>query len=128
MRAALERRRALSAERVGRRLTAILAADVVGYSRLMALTKRRSLAQLNAKVAIVFRSTIFARAPCPKRRDPLIRKSRALRRSSGTHNLKRPAGVRFAAQHCNSTYRAIPGSRRAAVGIRTHAIKTARLK
>jgi hypothetical protein len=35
VRAALERRRALATERVERRLTAILAADVAGYSLLM---------------------------------------------------------------------------------------------
>src|ERR1700682_3513241 len=38
----------LSAERVGRRLAAILAADVAGYSRLMGLDEAGTLARLNA--------------------------------------------------------------------------------
>jgi TolB-like protein/Tfp pilus assembly protein PilF len=44
--AALERRRALSTERVERRLTAILAADVAGYSRLTGLDEEGTHAQL----------------------------------------------------------------------------------
>jgi adenylate cyclase len=39
-------RAALSTERVERRLTAILAADVAGYSRLMGADEERTLAQL----------------------------------------------------------------------------------
>src|SRR5262249_3893726 len=46
MRAALERRRALATERVERRLTAILAADVAGYSRLTGLDEEGTHAQL----------------------------------------------------------------------------------
>ncbi len=38
----------MSAERVQRRLTAILAADVAGYSRLMGLDEAGTLARLNA--------------------------------------------------------------------------------
>jgi adenylate cyclase len=38
----------LSAERVERRLAAILAADVAGYSRLMGLDEAGTLARLNA--------------------------------------------------------------------------------
>ena len=43
-----EREIALSAERVERRLTAILAADVAGYSRLMGADEEGTLAQLKA--------------------------------------------------------------------------------
>jgi class 3 adenylate cyclase/pimeloyl-ACP methyl ester carboxylesterase len=46
MRAALERRRALATERVERRLTAILAADVAGYSRLTGLDEEGTHARL----------------------------------------------------------------------------------
>jgi TolB-like protein len=46
MRPALERRSALANERVERRLTAILAADVAGYSRLMGTDEEGTLAQL----------------------------------------------------------------------------------
>jgi TolB-like protein len=48
MRAALERRLALATERVERRLTAILAADVAGYSRMMGKDEEGTLAQLKA--------------------------------------------------------------------------------
>jgi adenylate cyclase len=39
---------ALATERVERRLTAILAADVAGYSRLMGIDEEGTLARLNA--------------------------------------------------------------------------------
>jgi class 3 adenylate cyclase len=48
MRLALERRRALPSERVERRFTAIFAADVAGYSRLMGADEEGTLAQLKA--------------------------------------------------------------------------------
>src|SRR5207248_2943462 len=44
----LPRRAPLGTERVERRLTAILAADVAGYSRLMGVDEEGTLAQLKA--------------------------------------------------------------------------------
>jgi class 3 adenylate cyclase len=44
----------LAAERVERRLTAILAADVAGYSRLMGADKEGTLAQFKAHRRVVW--------------------------------------------------------------------------
>ena len=43
-----------TAERIERRLTAILAADVVGYSRLMSADEEGTLAQLKGHRSAIF--------------------------------------------------------------------------
>jgi adenylate cyclase len=50
----------LTAERVERRLTAVLAADVAGYSRLMGLDEEGTLAQLKAIQKSLIDPTIAA--------------------------------------------------------------------
>jgi adenylate cyclase len=52
------RRSALAKERAERRLTAILAADVAGYSRLMGADEEGTLAQLKAALSIQKSSSI----------------------------------------------------------------------
>src|SRR3984893_18556982 len=50
----------MAAERLQRRLAAILSADVVGYSRLMGLDEARTLSRLNALRRKIFDPTVAA--------------------------------------------------------------------
>jgi class 3 adenylate cyclase len=89
----------LAIERVGRRLTGILAADIAGYSRLMGADEEGTLAQLNAcrrelvdpKIASLLAAPMAVRGAQP---HAAAHSSAHLHRARRATDLRRRLGLR----------------------------------